>query len=110
SMSSSAMAVRRWNGRPTSRSWARRVRRRPRAAALLAVIVAAATVVAARAPRELADGTREMAAELARRAAALTPDDLWFNINDKRAVAFAADLDKPRSTVEALRARHVYAN
>jgi hypothetical protein len=70
----------------------------------------AGTTLAAQGPRALADGTREMAAELARRAAALTTDDLWFNINDKRAAAFGADVDKPRSTVEALRARHVYAN
>jgi hypothetical protein len=58
----------------------------------------------------LADGTREMAAELARRAAALGTTDLWFNINDKRAEAFAADLDTPRPPTEALRARHTYAN
>ena len=51
-----------------------------------------------------------MAAELARRAAALGPSDLWFNINDKRAEAFAKDLDAPKSTVDALRARHIYAN
>jgi hypothetical protein len=74
------------------------------------VAVLAAASLAAQGPRPLADGTREMAAELARRAAALTTDDLWFNINDKRAVAFAKDVDKPRSVVEALRARHVYAN
>ncbi len=57
----------------------------------------------------LADGTREMAAELAKRAQALGPGDLWFNINDKRADAFGKDLDKPRPVTEALRARHVYA-
>jgi tetratricopeptide (TPR) repeat protein len=64
----------------------------------------------AREPVALADGTREMAAELARRAAALGPADLWFNINDQRALAFAKDLEAPKSTVEALRARHIYAN
>jgi hypothetical protein len=58
----------------------------------------------------LADGTREMAADLARRARALGPADLWFNINDKRAEAFAKDLDTPRSTIDALRTRHTYAN
>ena len=51
-----------------------------------------------------------MAAELARRAQALGPGNLWFNINDKRADAFGKDLDKPRPVTEALRARHVYAN
>jgi hypothetical protein len=84
--------------------------RRPGLAVILSAVVVATASLAADGPRPLADGTREMAAELARRAAALTPDDLWFNINDKRAVAFANDLEKPRSTVEALRARHVYAN
>jgi FG-GAP-like repeat/ASPIC and UnbV len=65
---------------------------------------------AARPAIGLADGTRDMAAELARRAQALGPGDLWFNINDKRADAFGKDLDKPRPVTEALRARHVYAN
>src|SRR5262249_23682982 len=46
----------------------------------------------------------------ARRAAALGPNDLWFNINDKRADVFEKDLDKPRVPLEALRARHNYAN
>jgi hypothetical protein len=65
---------------------------------------------AARPAVALADGTREMAAELARRAQALGPSDLWFNINDKRAEAFGKDVEAPRSTVESLRARHNFAN
>ncbi|HWJ57034.1 MAG TPA: CRTAC1 family protein [Vicinamibacterales bacterium] len=65
---------------------------------------------AARGAIALADGTREMAAELARRAQALGPGDLWFNINDKRADAFGKDVDTPRPVTDALRARHVYAN
>ncbi|MEO5819099.1 MAG: CRTAC1 family protein [Vicinamibacteraceae bacterium] len=58
----------------------------------------------------LADGTREMAAELARRAAAIAPADLWFNFNDQRAVLFAKDVDTPRPAAEALRVRYTYAN
>ncbi len=82
------------------------------AAASALSVVAAAGVLAQRADPAavLADGTREMAADLARRAQALGPADLWFNINDKRAEAFAKDLEAPKSTVDALRARHLYAN
>jgi len=89
---------------------------------IFAALVATATVVAQRradpppaadAARSdahtLADGTREMAAELARRAAALGPGDIWFNLNDKRADELAKDVDKPRPVVEALNARHNFA-
>jgi hypothetical protein len=58
----------------------------------------------------LADGTREMAAELARRAAAIPPRDLWFNFNTQRAELFAKDVEAPRPLVEALRVRYTYAN
>jgi hypothetical protein len=58
----------------------------------------------------LADGTREMAAELARRAAAIPPRDLWFNFNTERAELFAKDLESQKPMVEALRLRYLYAN
>src|SRR5262245_20077567 len=117
------MADRRWSGPRTSRSRAEMTVARS-LVTIVAALVAAATVAAQRradpspAPADgvragastLADGTREMAAELARRAAALGPGDLWFNLNDKRADAFEKDLEKPRAPLDALRARHLYAN
>jgi hypothetical protein len=61
-------------------------------------------------PVTLADGTRQMAAELARRAGAIAPLDLWFNFNDRRAELLGKDVETPRPPVEALRARYAYAN
>jgi hypothetical protein len=84
---------------------------RPRVAvaALLAVTVSAG-LLAQTAATPLADGTREMAADLVRRVAAIPRRDLWINLNVERAALFAKDLDTPRPAAETMRARYAYAN
>ena len=58
--------------------------------AVAASVLAGVATLTAQAPVEPSPGTREMAALLAARAAAVGPGDLWFNVNDRRAEAIAA--------------------
>ena len=76
--------------------------------AFLAVIAAAGVLAQSASP--LADGTRAMAEELARRTAAIPPSDLWINLNDKRATLLAQQLDAPRKVADDLRFRYLYAS
>jgi FG-GAP-like repeat/ASPIC and UnbV len=80
------------------------------AAGTLGALLAVAGLVAQEARGPLADGTHEMAAELARLVAAIPRRDLWINLNAERAELFARDLDAPRAPAEALRLRYTYAN
>ena len=57
---------------------------------LAASVFAGVATLTAQAPVEPSPGTREMAALLAARAAAVAPGDLWFNVNERRAEAIAA--------------------
>jgi hypothetical protein len=59
---------------------------------------------------EVAPSTREMAALLARLAADVNPEALWFNVNTERVALFARQLDQPRSPVESIRFRVRYAS
>ena len=61
--------------------------------AVAASVFAGVATLTAQAPVEPSPGTREMAALLAARAAAVAPGDLWFNVNDRRAEAIAAGID-----------------
>ena len=58
--------------------------------AVAASVLAGVATLTAQAPVEPSPGTREMAALLAARAAAVAPGDLWFNVNERRAEAIAA--------------------
>ena len=57
--------------------------------AVAASVFAGVATLTGQAPVEPSPGTREMAALLAARAAAVAPGDLWFNVNDRRAEAIA---------------------
>jgi hypothetical protein len=60
------------------------------AAWALAAGLAGTVVLSAQTPGEPGAGTREMAALLKARAAAVAPGDLWFNVNVQRADALGA--------------------
>ena len=77
--------------------------------AVVLAVVAAASLLA-QPVKPLADGTRAMADDLARRTAAIPPADLWINLNDKRASLLGLQLDAPRSVDADLRFRYLYAN
>jgi tetratricopeptide (TPR) repeat protein len=84
----------------------------PAAVVAVGALAAASLLAQGEPPRPvLSDGTREMAAELARRVAAIPPRDLWINLNTARVELLAKDAAQPaRSAAEALRARHLYAS
>jgi hypothetical protein len=77
---------------------------------MLLAVVGGTTLLGQTAVKPLADGTRDMAAELARRAAAIPPADLWINLNDKRASLLGQQLDAPRPVAADLQFRYLYAN
>jgi hypothetical protein len=78
------------------------------------VILLAASGLAAQSPPDtiatLASGTREMAALLAERAAAVDLVTLWFNVNSRRVEIFAQEIARPRPLHETLRLRYSYAS
>jgi hypothetical protein len=57
----------------------------------------------------VAPGTREMAALLAERAAAIKPTDLWFNVNDARVEMLAKEISLPGPPREVMRRRYAHA-
>jgi hypothetical protein len=77
--------------------------------AVVLAVIAAASLLAEPA-RPLADGTRAMVAELARRTAAIPPSDLWINLNEQRAALLAQQVDTPRPVAADLRFRYLYAS
>ena len=77
-------------------------------AVLLAVL--AAVSLLAEPAKPLADGTRAMVDELARRTAAIPPADLWINLNEQRAALLAQQVDAPRPVTADLRFRYLYAS
>ena len=62
------------------------------AAGVLGAVAALPAQAPAPPPVQPSAGTLEMAALLEARAKAVGPADLWFNVNDRRAEAFAAAL------------------
>jgi hypothetical protein len=79
---------------------------RPPALRRFAAACGAVALLAATAPAAddgVAPSTREMAALLAARAAAVNPDRLFFNVNTQRAELFRARLKERRSPVDAVR-------
>jgi hypothetical protein len=82
---------------------------RLRAWALAAFLLALVEALPAQGPGELTAGTRQMAALLAERAAAVAPGDLWFNVNDRRADALAAAIAARGSGAELTAARSTLA-
>jgi hypothetical protein len=82
---------------------------RLRAWALAACLLALVEALPAQGPGELTAGTRQMAALLAERAAAVAPGDLWFNVNDRRADALAAAIAARGSGADLTAARSTLA-
>jgi hypothetical protein len=77
--------------------------------ALAAALAGGAAALPAQEAVEPSAGTREMAALLAERAAAVQPGDLWFNVNGQRADTLAAALAGRLPSANLAAARHTLA-
>src|SRR6185503_16365111 len=60
-------------------------------------------------PSRSDSGTRQMAAILVQRAAAVDPLQLEFAVNDRRAEAFARELQRPQAALKRLSLQFAYA-